>query len=259
MVPVSCRVRPWTAGGGRWARLAAPWCRGRGGLAVGEALSAALGRHDWRGTPHSRTIAAAVNVAVDYLAGATVEDLRRPRAAGIRSSHHHPKILELRYVAGIGQGAVERSSGRAWSPPGCRLPARGQCLTPPWAPPARPGGAVVHVGAPGAHPKPEQRLALGIEVLVVHGAARIANPQGAHGQSVPDVTPSPGGPPGGPYGTPEALVAPGGPRRWRVPRWTMVYWGGATVMISQVNGAPERSIRASAVNKAVWCRSAAAT
>jgi len=29
------------------------------------------------------------------------------------------------------------------------------------------------------------------------------------------------------------------------------YWGGATVMISQVNGAPERSIRASAVSRAV--------
>ena len=60
------------------------------------------------------------------------------------------------------------------------------------------------------------------------------------------------------------LDTPADPDDWRLSvrryrRGRRVVSGRNEVMISQVTGAPERSIRASAVSSAVWCRSAAAT
>jgi len=74
-------------------------------------------------------------------------------------------------VAGVGQGAGE--AAKLGHHQGVACPARGEGLTQPWAVPVRSGEAVVDVSAPGAHPAAAQRLALGVEVLAVGGAAGI--------------------------------------------------------------------------------------
>jgi hypothetical protein len=50
-------------------------------------------------SPHGRTVAAAVNVSINYLARTTLEELHRARAAQISSSRHDPKMWELRHAA----------------------------------------------------------------------------------------------------------------------------------------------------------------
>jgi len=90
-------------------------------------------------------------------------------------------------VAGVGQGA-----GEAVEPghhQGVACPACGEGLTQPRALAVRTGEAVVDVGAPGAHPEAAQRLALGVEVLAVGGAAGIADPQRAYGGECPRCDP----------------------------------------------------------------------